>query len=771
MNKFGRKFLAFTMVAAMVIPSFGTAMTVKAAEGETKTIQILQTSDLHGKFVPFKYATYTEDNSGSLAQLATIIKERRNDNTVLVDGGDSVQDNSAQLFLEDKTHPILKGLNLLNYDYWTFGNHEFNFGMSTLAKIKKQFKGTVLGGNVYDKDGKTRFGKLYDIVEKDGVKIAIIGVVTPNITRWDATNLKGYKVTSPIDEVKAAIAEVKGKVDLIVVSAHMDEKNEYEVAGSGVEDLVKACPEIDVCLAAHGHQVLNKTIGNTLVTENQNMGQTLTDIDITLKKNAEGKYEVVSKEAETVSAKGVEADKEMCDALASYDKRAKEDALSEIGQLCGGDLAPVNEIPGITQAQLQETAMINLINKVQMHYTGAEIGAAALFDVNSNIKEGKILKKDASLIYKYDNTLYKLKITGKQLKQYMEWSASYYNTVKENDLTVSYDENIRAYLYDMFSGVNYEINLSKEVGNRIENLTLANGKPVKDNASYILAVNNYRANSQLLSYGDVYKKENGDTLPKLLELDVTPDGSTTAVRDLIVKYINDELHGKVYPEYNNNWKITGINWDEAEHDKVVALAAAGLIKVPTSQDGRTPNVKSVTKEDLAAFANVKTSRIKFNGNGGMTNGQSICYVDGKKFGEKATTFRAGYKFNGWYTEAKGGKLLSDEELEALTDSQTVYAHWTKVNVKNVKVSLVKATKKSLSVKISNAKSAEKFVVSYSLDKNFKKGVKKVTVKTANATLKNLKAGKTYYVKVKAIAKDSLGKAVSKTSKVVKMKTK
>lgn len=771
MNKFGRKLLALTLAAVMIVPSFGTATVVKAADAETKTIQILQTSDLHGKFVPFKYATYTEDTSGSVAQLATIIKERRNENTLLIDGGDSIQDNSAQLFLEDDEHPVIKGLNLLNYDYWTFGNHEFNFGIPTLKKIAKQFKGTTLGGNVYDKDGKTRLGKLYDIVEKDGIKIAVIGVVTPNITRWDATNLKGYKVTSPVDEVKAAVAEVKDKVDVIVVSAHMDEGNEYSVNGSGVKDLIEACPEIDVCLAAHGHQILNKTIGNTLVTENQNMGQTLTDIDITLKKNANGGYDVVDKTAETVSAKGVEADKEICDALASYDERAKADSLMEIGELCGGDLAPVNEITGITQAQLQETAMINLINKVQMFYTGAEIGAAALFDVNSNIKVGKILKKDASLIYKYDNTLYKVEITGKQLKQYMEWSAAYYNTLNENDLTVSYNENIRAYSYDMFAGVNYEVNVSKEVGHRIENLTLANGKKVEDNKKYVIAVNNYRANSQLLSYGDVYKKENGDTLPKLLEMDVTPDGSTTAVRDLIAKYINDELHGKVYPEYSNNWKLTGINWDEADHDKVVALAAAGLITVPTSQDGRTPNVKSVTKEDLATFADKTTSRVKFDGNGGVTNGQSICYVDGKKYGEKATTFRAGYKFNGWYTEAKGGKLVSDKELDALTENQTVYAHWTKINVKNVKVSFVKATKKSLSVKFLNAKSAEKFVVSYSLDKNFKKGVKKVTVKAANATLKNLKAGKTYYVKVTASAKDSLGRTVSKTSKVVKMKTK
>lgn len=770
MNKFGRKLLAVVLAASMIIPSFGPANTAKAADEDTKTIQILQTSDLHGKFVPFKYATYTEDTSGSLAQIATIIKERRNENTLLCDIGDTVQDNSAQMFLEDDIHPMILGFNLLNYDYWTVGNHEFNFGMPVFEKLIKQFDGTVLAGNVYGKDGETRYGKLYDIIEKDGVKIAMIGVVTPNITRWDATNLEGYKVTNPIDEVKAAIEEVKDKVDVIIASVHMDETNEYGVAGSGVEDLVNACPEIDVVLAAHGHQILNKTINDTLVTENSSSGQTLTDIDITLKKNANGGYDIVSKDAETVSVKGVEADKELSEALAPYDQRAKEDALSEIGKLCGGDLAPVNEIKGITQAQLQETAMINLINEVQMFYTGAEIGAAALFDANSNIKEGKILKKDASLIYKYDNTLYKLEITGKQLKQYMEWSVSYYNTLKEGDLTVSFDENIRIYSYDMFTGLNYDVNIAKEPGNRIENLTLANGKEVKDDDTYVLAVNNYRANSQLLSYGAVYKEENGDTLPKLLEKDVTPDGQTTAVRDLIAKYIQEELNGKVYPKYNNNWKLTGIKWNVKSHDRVVALASAGLISVPTSADGRTPNVKSVTEADLVAFEGVETSRIKFNGNGGVTNGQSICYVDGQKYGEKATVFRSGYKFNGWYTKASGGTLVSSSKINTLKTSQTLYAHWTKIDIKNVKPTLSKAYKTSLTLNIVNAKGAEKYVITYSSDKNFK-NAKTVTVKSTKATLKNLKSKKTYYVKVKAYATDSLGVKTAKTSKVYKFKTK
>ena len=178
-------------------------------------------------------------------------------------------------------------------------------------------------------------------------------------------------------------------------------------------------------------------------------------------------------------------------------------------------------------------------------------------------------------------------MTGAQLKKYMEWTASYYNTYKPEDLTVSFNEDMRAYNYDMFQGVNYEINIANEAGNRIENLTWPDGTPVADDDSFTIAVNNYRANSQLLTTGDVFQE--GDELPVLLEMDVK--GDIGGVRELIGQYISEVKGGTITPETDNNW-------NKESHEKAVELLKSGALTIETSADGRTPNVKSITENDI-----------------------------------------------------------------------------------------------------------------------------------------------------------------------------
>lgn len=537
-----------------------------------------------------------EDTSGSLAQVATVIQElkKENENTLVLDCGDSIQDNSADLFLEDEIHPMIKGMNLIGYDTWTLGNHEFNYGMDTLERVMKQSKAKVLCGNVYGETGSAIADK-YEIIEKDGVKVGIIGMVTPNITKWDSENLKNSKVTDSVEETKAVITEIKDKVDVIIAVEHMGENNEYGVANSGVIDLAESCPEIDLIVAAHEHKAVEGEVyNNVLIVENKNGGQTLAKVDISLEKDSDGNYTVTNKESKLIETAEYEADKEIVETFSEYDERAKAEANVVIGKLEGGSLVPDAEIPGIPQAQIEETAMINLINEVQMYYTGAQVSGAALFNIDANMSVGDIKKCDTALIYKYANTLYKLEMTGEQLKKYMEWSASYYNTYKDGDLTISFDPEVRAYNYDMFSGVNYEVNIAKEAGERIENLTFSDGTPIKDTDVITVAVNNYRANSQLLSYGPIYQE--GEELPKLLEIDVR--GDIGGVRELIGDYISNVKNGIIKPTMNNNWKIIGNNWDTDLHAKVVEMTQAGTLTVPTSEDGRTPNVQSITKEDI-----------------------------------------------------------------------------------------------------------------------------------------------------------------------------
>ncbi|WP_315121757.1 5'-nucleotidase C-terminal domain-containing protein [uncultured Clostridium sp.] len=625
-KKFKFKKWTSWLITLVMVLSFATPFNVLAA-GKTVDIQILATSDTHGKFLPYEYATNSESKSGSMAQIATAIKElkKENPNTILVDVGDTIQDNSASLFLKNEMHPMIFAMNEMGYDTWTLGNHEFNYGVPTLDKVASQFKGSVLCGNVYRPDGK-RLAEPYKIVEKSGIKVGLIGMTSPNITRWDSENLKGYKVTDPIEEAKKVISEIKNKVDVMVAVVHMSEGEEYGNKGSSAVELANACPELAAIVAAHEHKAVEGVLyNNVLLVENKNAAQSIAKIDIKLtEKN--GKY-VVNDKAKDVTSKIIwmedaktkainyESDKDLEKKLSSYHKVALDDANQIIGELKGGDLVKKDEVKGIPTSQIEETPMINLINEVQMHYTKADVSAAAAFRSDANMKQGKIKKSDASLIYKYDNTLYLLEVTGKQLKDYMEWSASYYNTYKPGDLTLSFNEDIRGYNYDMFSGVKYEVDASKEPGNRIVNLRKMDDSAIKDTDTLKLAVNNYRASSHLLNAnGGIFKDGN---IPKVIEKDAV---GATPIRDLIGKYIEEVKQGVITPQMNNNWKVVGNNWDSTKREETVKLINEGKIKIPLSKDGRTPNVAAITEADLEYAKNTKTVNvISFNDYHGIVN--------------------------------------------------------------------------------------------------------------------------------------------------------
>ena len=557
-------------------------------------IQILATSDLHGKFYPYDYAINEESKSGSLTQIATAVKKYRTDNTIIVDVGDTIQDNYSEMFFKDKIHPMMLAMNEIGYDIWAIGNHEFNYGVENLKNIMNQSTSKVLIGNLYNPDG-TSFADSYTIIEKDGVKIGVIGMCTPNITKWDSVNLKDYIVTDPVEETKKIVKDLRDKVDVLIATVHMGEENEYDVPNSGANDLANACPELDLIIAAHEHKLVEETyVNNVLIVENKSSGATMSKVNIVVEKDKSG-CKIVDRKAESIKILEYESDKELSKKLASYNERAKKEANIIIGELVGGNLVPENEIAEIPQAQIEPTSLIDLINEVQMYYTDAQVSSAALFNIDANLEPGKIKKSDTSLIYKYGNTLYKVQMTGKQLKKYMEWSANYYNTYNPKDLTISFNENVRGFNYDMFSGVDYQIDISEKPGNRIKNLKWTKtGKEVKDDEVFVIAVNNYRVNTHLLSYGEIY--EEGEELPKVLEIDV--NGKIGGVRELIGDYIKNVKGGKITPNNPKNWEIIGNNWDEEKHKKAVQMIREGKIKIPSSQDGRTPNVKSITEDDL-----------------------------------------------------------------------------------------------------------------------------------------------------------------------------
>ncbi|GAA6966285.1 hypothetical protein ID0109_15300 [Helicobacter pylori] len=239
---------------------------------------------------------------------------------------------------------------------------------------------------------------------------------------------------------------------------------------------------------------------------------------------------------------------------------------------------------------MQETPVIELINKVQKHYAKADVSAAALFNFGANLKKGPFKRKDVAYIYKFANTLIGVDITGENLLKYMEWSYQFYNQLQPGDLTISFNENIRGYNFDMFSGVKYQVDVTKPAGSRIINPTI-NNKPIDPKAVYKLAINNYR-------FGTLSKTLNlvTDANRYYNSYDGLQDNGQ--IRDLIIKYITEEKGGKVTPELEHNWEIINYNFKNPLLEKLREKLKEGSIKIPTSKDKRTLNVKSIKESEV-----------------------------------------------------------------------------------------------------------------------------------------------------------------------------
>lgn len=571
------------------VPSADELAASKAPE---QTVTILATSDLHGRIYPYDYAIDAADTDAGLAKIATLIKEERanSKNVVLMDLGDTVQDNSAELFNSDPVHPMVKALNLLKYDTWTLGNHEFNFEKSFLDNNIKTFKGTVLSANITKADG-SYFVKPYTIINRNGVKIAVVGITPPAVPQWEAAapaHFDGLTFNPTIESTKKVLEEIKGKYDILVGAFHLGQTGEYDYAGA--EAIANECPEFDVIFMGHAHsKIAEVEVNGVKLVEPGAYGWALSKAEIKVVK-AEGAYSVESVMTSNLESMNVEADAEVLEAFAYVNEKSIEDANIVVGTVTETYVDRVDYITGQSKVttmptiQVEDSSLIDLINDVQLFYTKAEISSAAAFKSEMNLVAGDFKKKDVANIYLYPNTLMGVNITGKNLKAYMEWSASYFNTYVPGDVTVSFDQNIRGYNYDMFAGIVYDIDLSQPAGSRIKNATIK-GKAINDDQVYKLAVNNYR-------FGTLLGLKLVEATDKYYDsYELMQDAGR--IRDLIIKYIREQRDGKATPSVDNNWKLIGNTFEHPLKAQALDMVKSGEIEIPVSADGRTLNIESV----------------------------------------------------------------------------------------------------------------------------------------------------------------------------------
>ena len=516
---------------------------------ERVQITILGTTDLHGNINPIDYYTNKPDNRG-LAKVATLIKRLRKEqpNVVLIDSGDTIQGSPLESYHGRKNNqppdPMMLAMNALQFDAMAVGNHEYNFGLKVLEKARSEAKFPWLSGNTYETaTGKTHY-QPYFVKQLAGVRVGILGLTTPGIPNWDnPPNYAGLSFHDPVIEARkwVSIMRARERVDIVIVAMHMGlgedlrtgEKNPGQVPHENEAVMIaKTVPGIDVIFMGHTHrEVPSLFINGVLLTQANYWGRHLARADVYLEKTPAG-WHVYAKSSRTIPTDDrVEPDAEITKLAEPYDRETQ----AWLNRVIGESKEELNA----RQARFRDTAILDLIQKVQLAAGSADVSMVASFNADARIAKGPVTVRDIAGLYVYENTLAVLEVTGQQLKDALEHSAKYFRDYEPGKTVPELiNEKIPAYNFDIAEGVTYELNISKPVGQRIQNLQFR-GQAVRPDQKFRLATNNYRVNG-----GGGYLMYKG--APVVYR-------SSEEIRELIIDWVERNKH--IPTEPTNNWRI------------------------------------------------------------------------------------------------------------------------------------------------------------------------------------------------------------------------
>ncbi|MEW8993221.1 bifunctional UDP-sugar hydrolase/5'-nucleotidase [Clostridium sp.] len=558
----------------------------KITTTKDKKITILATTDVHGNVLGYNYDNGESFIDSGMNRIYSYIKQVKseNPNTLVVDNGDIIQGNTLtdEIYSNEKKekHPVISAMNFMGYDAMVLGNHEFNFGIDLIKSLEKQSDFPFLSANVNYKKNGYEFVKTHTILNCGGVRVGIIGLTTPNVPRWAGNLVEELSFHDLGETAYRYVNEIRDKVDVILVMAHAsmvsehDKKNESDAA----EKILRLCPEIDVLVVGHFHITVKEKRGKTLIGGATDSGRDVIRFDLTLDSN----NCVIDGKVQVVAMKDYYPSKEL--EYLPVIKKAHETTMDFITEVIGEaseDFQPKDEIKFIPEGKLRDTPLIELINKVQLINSGADVTSTSLIRDDSNIKKGIITYGNIFNIYKFTTFLYVVEVTGKELKNYMEWAASAYNQWKLGDISISFTMDIPGYQHEFFAGVDYKVDISKPVGHRIVDL-IFKGELVKENQVLKLATSDYCYFANLKGR-------------KLAKKDYIWKSSNT-IRDMIVEYIKNQ--GIVSPEVDNNWEITGVNLESPYKEKIIKLVNEGSIELPYNKALNIYELKEMGSIDM-----------------------------------------------------------------------------------------------------------------------------------------------------------------------------
>ncbi|MHC5267733.1 bifunctional metallophosphatase/5'-nucleotidase [Enterococcus sp. LJL98] len=513
-------------------------------------ISILATSDLHGYLLPTNFTERKMDLPFGVARIATKMKEieaEKKGPVIKIENGDFIQGSPLSYYVRKKEEygakTIIDVLNRLKYDVSVLGNHEFNYGLDYLESAIASYQHPVLAANILNKAGEVAFGQPYTILEKAGIKIAVLGLVTCYIPHWEQPEtIRDLTFESIVETAKTYVPLLREKADVVLVAYHggferdlmTGEPTEALTGENEAYALLQEVPGIDALITGHQHREIATKIHGVPVIQPGFRGAFLGEIRLTLEKSAK-QVKVIKSEALLHSMAEVPLDRAVLEQMMPLSEEVEEWLDQTLGEVIGE-----MTITDPNAARLAEHPYIEFINHVQMAASGADISLTSLFNNDGQGFAATITMRDVLTNYIYPNTLCVLEISGADLKAALEQTATYF--LIDKDTIVFNPQYIEPkpqyYNYDMYEGIDYVIDLTRPFGERVTRLEYQ-GKKVAPNDRLQVVMNQYRGVG-----GGNYAMFSAEKIIKEIPIDMT---------ELISDYLRQ--HPKIYAKVNHNFVV------------------------------------------------------------------------------------------------------------------------------------------------------------------------------------------------------------------------
>lgn len=553
-------------------------LSLSAATREVK-LKLIETSDIHGNFFPYNFITQ-QDWKGSFARVHSYAQQERQtygDNLLLMDNGDILQGQPSAYYYNFmdtvSTHITAAMMNYMGFVVGNMGNHDVEAGHAVYDRWISQCQFPVLGANIIQVSDEQPYLKPYEIIEREGVKIAVLGMITPAIPTWLPETLwKGLYFADMEQTARKwmPIIQEKEKPDIIIGLFHAG-KEARTVAGKYREDasaeIAERIPGFDIIMMGHDHRrfcgkIANAQGDSVLLINPANNGRTVGDVEITLTLDGD---KVIRK-----SIQGKLADMDKLEPSLDFMKQFAPQ-YQAVEAFVSEKVGTFTETISTRPAYFGPSAFIDFIHSLQLDLTGADISFAAPLSFDAVIKEGDIHISDMFNLYKYENMLYTMELTGKEIKGFLEESyAIWTNQMKSADdhvllLTERKDGNGYTFTnpsfnFDSAAGIIYTVDVTKPAGQKVSIQSLANGEPFDLNRTYRVALNSYRGNGG----GELLTK--GAGIPQDQLKDRIISATEKDLRYYMIQYIREKK--TLSPQPLNQWKMIPEDWTEkaAERD-------------------------------------------------------------------------------------------------------------------------------------------------------------------------------------------------------------